>query len=101
MVENVEDLHNFIQFKLLSLEGIKKCQTINNEEKNGQTIILDKYNSRDVSIIMNSLKSFNYMRMSKNENLNNLDIFFKNIKQNKEVHNKALAMLNSRLINKW
>ncbi|KAF0750574.1 Uncharacterized protein FWK35_00018864 [Aphis craccivora] len=100
MVENVEDLHNFTQFKLLTTEGIKKCQNINNEEKNGQTIILDKYNSRDVSIIMNSLKSFNYMRMSKNENLNNLDIFFKNIKQNKEVHNKALAILNSRLINK-
>lgn len=45
-MENVEDLHNFVQFKLLSPEGIKKCQIINNEEKNGQTIILDKYNSR-------------------------------------------------------
>jgi len=50
-VENVEDLHNFTQFKLLTTEGIKKCQNINNEEKNGQTIILDKYNSRWVIII--------------------------------------------------
>uniref|UniRef100_A0A2S2P362 Uncharacterized protein n=1 Tax=Schizaphis graminum TaxID=13262 RepID=A0A2S2P362_SCHGA len=100
MVENVGDLHNFIQFKLLASDGIKKCQNINNEERNGQIIILDKYNSRDVSIIMNSLKTFNYLRMNNKENLNNLDIFFKNIKNNKEVHNKALAMFNSRLNNK-
>lgn len=43
---NEGELHNFIQFKLLAPDGIKKCQNINNEEKNGQTIILDKYNSR-------------------------------------------------------
>ncbi|XP_022162377.1 uncharacterized protein LOC111028140 [Myzus persicae] len=100
MVDNVGELHNFIQFKLLAPDGIKKCQNINNEEKNGQTIILDKYNSRDFSIILNSLKTFNHMTMKKNENLNNLSIFFKNIKHNKEIHNKALAIFNSRLNNK-
>lgn len=45
-MENEGELHNFIQFKLLTPDGIKKCENINNEEKNGQTIILDKYNSR-------------------------------------------------------
>jgi len=45
-VENVGELHDFIQFKLRAPDGIKKCQNIINEEKNGQTIILDKYNSR-------------------------------------------------------
>lgn len=45
-MDNVGELHNFIQFKLLAPDVIKKCQNINNEEKNLQTIILDKYNSR-------------------------------------------------------
>jgi len=45
-VDHVGELHNFIQFKLLAPDGIKKCQSINSEEKNGQTILLDKYNSR-------------------------------------------------------
>lgn len=39
-------LHDFIQLKSLAPDAVKKCQRINNEEKTGQTIYLDKYNSR-------------------------------------------------------
>lgn len=39
-------LHDFIQLKLLAPDAVKKCQRINNDEKNGQTIQLDQYNSR-------------------------------------------------------
>lgn len=45
-MENSGVLYPFIQFKLLAPNTIKKCININNEEKLGQTIFLDKYNSR-------------------------------------------------------
>lgn len=46
LAKTVDILHQFNQFKLLSTDGIKKCERINNEEvKNGQIISLDKYNS--------------------------------------------------------
>lgn len=46
LAERSNVLYNFAQFKLIAPEAVKKCQSINNEEKTGQTICLDKYNSR-------------------------------------------------------
>lgn len=39
-------LYHFIKFKSLAPDAVKKCESIYDEAKHGQTIYLDKYNSK-------------------------------------------------------
>uniref|UniRef100_A0A2S2QKL5 Uncharacterized protein n=1 Tax=Sipha flava TaxID=143950 RepID=A0A2S2QKL5_9HEMI len=101
MSERSSVLYHFTQFKLIAPEAVKKCISINNEEKSGQTIFLDKYNSKDFANIINTtniLKASNCMEMKDNENLkNNLNLLVEKNKLLKKTHDKKLAAFNSRL----